>query len=199
MEAREKKMKAEHILERKHCNENCTYLMFLGIGNNKCYLLDSKCNKLENQKKCRYYVNISDIQTIYHNFTDIPQILLNDIIENSILNVHFLVCHHLSRILKLYFHQLPKDILYQGQAYRLTNNIQQEKASADFFNFSKEADGYNGAVCSDLCGQSGNGKKYREKIIGVDVVKLLNKYYKGNNKLVWGIVENEKTIIGKYI
>ena len=192
-------MKVEHLLERKNCNENCTYLMFLGTENNKCYLLDSKCNKSKNQKKCKYYVNISDIQTIYHNFTDIPQILLNDIIENSILNVHFLVCHHLSRILKIYFHQLPKNILYQGQAYRLTDNIQQEKASTDFFNFSKEANGYNGAICGGLCGQSSEGKKYCEKIIGVDVIKLLKKYYKGNSNQVWNIVNNEKTIIGKYI
>lgn len=189
-------MDLDYSLEDFSYNEDCVYLMFLNSGNNKCYISGKKCKMVEYYKKCKKYLHVSNIQSVFPKLTDIPQLLLNKVIENSVLNIQSLVCHHLSRVLKIYFKQLPEEVLYRGKAYRLTNSIEQEKRLGDFFNFSKEVGGYNGAYFEG-CGQSSKGRKYEGELIGVDMVKFVEKYYTEKNSQVLTIVNNEALVMGK--
>lgn len=186
----------------KYRTKSCIYLLPTYTKYN-CFL-GGKCGVYSEcviKYKCKNYIHITNIKERFQNIIDIPQLLLLNIIHDSVVNFNCLTCHNLSELLQIYFDQISIEAIYKGEAFRKTENIKQEISSGKFFNFSKLCGGYSGSIFSGN-GQPPTAKNYKCDIIGVDINSFFNKYITNKNKTpiiqkIQKILESESIVIGK--
>lgn len=135
-----------------------------------CYL------KKENNIKCENCCKLDEVFfSKYPKIIDIPQELLNYIVYSSVItDGSGIQCHNLHKIIKNYWNEFSEDLFYYGIGIRYTTKKFKPRKNY-LYNFSKKEQGeYSGGLFS---GQKHNNLT-EEEIIGIDMVKFIERYCK---------------------